>query len=468
MRPAFGTDGIRGDANQDLPDRFVEALGQAASEVLGGHSFAIGCDQRISSRRIVEALSRGVRAVGGSPEFLGALPTPAVALWCAQHDVAGAMVSASHNPWHDNGVKFFAPAGLKLTDRQQRRIEDRLAQLDVKALGRTEQPDAPGAAHVGARGLPQAASVRGDPRERHISEVVASLADAADTRSGAVAGRGLTGMRLVVDCANGAASESGPRCLRRLGADVIVIHDRPDGYNINRDCGSLNMQSLQRAVTDNAAHAGIAFDGDADRVLAVDHLGQIVDGDQILAICAIDRRERGTLAGDTVVVTVMANLGLRVSLEAHGIAMVETPVGDRHVLSALEENGLTLGGEQSGHLIFRDLATTGCGMLTAVQLLDTVNRSGSNLHELASAAMTRTPQVLLNVAFGDPTSRSIVKGSLAELKSDADSRLQGNGRVLLRVSGTEPVVRVMVEAFDEAVAQAEAQRLVLEVEKALN
>ena len=426
----------------------------------------------------MQALRRGVHAAGGSPEFLGVLPTPAVAVWCEQRNVAGAMVSASHNPWHDNGVKFFAPGGLKLSDRQQQGIETRLAQLH-DALGGLESSDGQqqgietrlarlhDAPSSEAGEILEQLTPSGDARERHVESVVASLSQFDDSE-GFYA---LAGMKLVVDCANGSASDSGPECLRRLGADVIAVHDRPDGHNINDDCGSLHPQSLQRAVQDHQADAGLAFDGDADRVLAVDHLGRLVDGDEILAVCAIDRRERGLLAGDTVVVTVMANLGLRRSLEANGIAIIETAVGDRHVLGALEQHRLVLGGEQSGHLIFRDLATTGCGMLTAVQLLDAVKRSGKSLHEAASAAMTRIPQVLINVSLDDPDKWFRVDGAadeLARLQRRANERLGKQGRALLRESGTEPMVRVMVEAFDAGAAQAEAQRLALEVEKVLS
>ena len=456
---AFGTDGVRGDTRRDLTAGLVQALGRAAAEVLGPGRIAIGRDPRASGPALAAALSRGVASGGGAPVDLGVLPTPAVARWCADEQAAGAMVSASHNPWHDNGVKLFSPGGRKLDDGAQDEIERRLRDLAEKI-----DPAAAAAADSldGASGGP-AMSDSGHrseaARRRHGDAVVAGIE-----------GRDLSGLHVVVDCAHGAAYMAGPDCLRRLSARVEAIHAAPDGYNINDGCGSLHPETLQAAVVSSGADAGVAFDGDADRVLAVDHTGALIDGDQILAVCAIDRARRGRLAGGAVVVTVMANLGLHRSMASHGIAVVETPVGDRHVLAALEERDLVLGGEQSGHLIFRDLATTGDGLLTAVQLLDTVKRTGRSLADLAVAAMTRVPQVLIGVPSPHPGRRQDLDldAALEEITAAAAARLGDTGRVLVRPSGTEPVIRVMVEADEEAVARSEAERLSASVTEVLS
>ena len=451
MTPVFGTDGVRGDTRGAVTGRLVEAVGEAAGEVLGADRFAVGRDTRISGPELVEALNRGIGRAGGSAVDLGIVPTPAVARWCHDEQVAGAVVSASHNPWHDNGVKLFAPGGRKLSDEAQHEVEQRLGDLLDGRGGAGRMHDLSGS-------LSAADDAAGDlARRRHIQAVVASLE-----------GRDLAGLRVVVDTANGAAWRSAPECLSGLGAGVEVIHADPDGYNINDGCGSLHPESLQAAVVSSGADAGLAFDGDADRVLAVDGVGALVDGDQILAVCAIDRAERGRLPGNAVVVTVMANLGLRQAMAARGIGVVETPVGDRHVLGALEERRLVLGGEQSGHLIFRDLATTGDGLLTAVHLLDAVKRSGSSLSDLAAGAMTRLPQVLVGVplpAWARPAGLDEALGAIA---SDAAARLGDSGRVLVRPSGTEPLVRVMVEAADLETAQAEADRLAARIEAVLS
>ena len=463
MRLAFGTDGVRGDTRSDLTAGLVEALGRAAAEVLGSDRFAVGRDPRASGQGLVEALRRGVTAAGGSSTDLGVVPTPAVARWCDDEHVAGAMVSASHNPWHDNGVKLFAPGGRKLGDDAQCEVERRLAELGDGAAAGSGPREAAGAAESGG---PASSGTRpatvggaegGAARRRHCEAVIASLE-----------GRDLAGLSIVVDGANGAASVSGPDCLRRLGAEVVAIHAEPDGCNINAGCGSLHPESLKAAVAQHGADAGIAFDGDADRVVAVDHRGTLIDGDRILAVCAIDRARRGRLAGGAVVVTVMANLGLRQAMKAHGIAVVDAAVGDRHVLGALEERGLVLGGEQSGHLIFRDLATTGDGLLTAVQLLDTVKRGGRSLADLAAAAMTRMPQVLVGVPIPRAAHPDDLDDLLGPITADAAQRLGEAGRVLVRPSGTEPLIRVMVEAGDEATARAEAERLSQRVAEALS
>ena len=447
MPLTFGTDGVRGDARSELTPEFVEALGRAAVNVLGGDRLAVGRDPRLSGPALVAAFCRGVRLAGGSAVDLGVVPTPAVARWCEEEQVAGAMVSASHNPWHDNGVKLFALGGRKLSDEAQREIERSLAEAPDSTL---PEPSAQVDTAVGTEAGEQAL-------RRHVGAAVASIE-----------GRDLEGLRIVIDAANGAAYRSGPECLRALGADISTVHASPDGYNINDGCGSLHPESLQAAVLSHGADAGVAFDGDADRVLAVDASGEVVDGDQILAVCAIDRIGRGRLVGGAVVVTVMANLGLRQAMAAHGIDVVETPVGDRYVLGALEERGLVLGGEQSGHLIFRDLATTGDGLLTAVQLLDVVKRSGRSLRDLVAAAMTRMPQVLLGVPLPAAARPADLDAALGAITADAAARLGDSGRVLVRPSGTEPLVRVMVEAADLETARAEADHLSARVAEALS
>ncbi|MCY3650160.1 MAG: phosphoglucosamine mutase [Acidimicrobiaceae bacterium] len=451
MSLTFGTDGVRGDARRELTPEFVEALGRAAASVLGAERFAVGRDTRVSGPPLAEALRRGVQRAGGAAVDLGVVPTPAVARWCDDEQVAGAVISASHNPWHDNGVKLFAPGGRKLSDQAQDSIERRLAAADG---GAGPVPETGSSRPVGT---PPGDSAGDLARRRHVQAVAASLK-----------GRDLAGLRIVVDAANGAACGSAPDCLRALRAEVETIHAEPDGYNINDGCGSLHPESLQAAVVSSRADAGLAFDGDADRVLAVDGRGTVVDGDQILAVCAIDRAQRGRLAGNAVVVTVMSNLGLRQAMAACGIDVVETPVGDRHVLEALEERGLVLGGEQSGHLIFRDLATTGDGLLTAVQLLDTVMRSGNSLHDVAAGAMTRLPQVLVGVPMSPAAAPADLEAALGPIAAAAESRLGGSGRVLVRPSGTEPLVRVMVEAVDLETARSEADQLAADVGEALS
>jgi len=432
----FGTDGIRADARDVLTTSVVAALGRAGSEVLGPHGLAVGRDTRASGPSLAAALHAGVLAAGGGSVDLGVVPTPAVALWCAREGVAGAMVSASHNPWHDNGIKFFAPGGRKLGDDVQELIQARFDEL-------LHDGDTPTVAEGQDR--------HAEAVERHVDAIVSSLE-----------GRSLAGLRIVADAANGAASTVAGQVFARLGADVEVIHDGPDGRNINDGCGSTHPEDLMAAVRDRSADLGVAFDGDADRLVAVDGGGRIVDGDQVIAICALDRHARGLLAGEAVVVTVMTNLGFRRSMEAAGIRVVDTKVGDRYVLEALDADGYTLGGEQSGHVIFRDLASTGDGVLSAVQLLDVVARTGRSLAELADTSMTRLPQVLRNVRVAERPDD--VDAALAPYVAASMARMADRGRVLIRPSGTEPLIRVMVEAETDEEAQREADSLVAAVE----
>ena len=435
MNLRFGTDGIRGRAFDELTELGVEALGAAAAVVFAPEHFYVGRDTRESGPALARALHAGLASGGAEVVDLGVAPTPAVAWLAAADGVPGAVISASHNPFHDNGVKLFGPDGRKLADAQQDAIQ---AQLD--------RPRSPTArAHTPARVRDGAALVG-----RYVDAVIASLD-----------GRTLAGLTLVIDCANGANSAVAPDALRALGAEVEVIFAAPDGRNINERCGSTHPEALQHAVRLRGADAGLAFDGDADRVLAVAADGTLVDGDQMLAICAIDRAARGVLRHDTVVVTVMTNLGFRLAMHERGISVVETAVGDRYVLEALEAGGYTLGGEQSGHVIFRDLATTGDGLLTGVQLLDAVARSRRSLGALAAEAMHRLPQVLRNVRVErvDPSLVDRLRPDTARV----EARLGTTGRVLVRASGTEPLIRVMVEAESAVVASAAADELVAAV-----
>jgi phosphoglucosamine mutase len=433
----FGTDGVRGVANLDLTPEVVLALGRAAARVLPSWQFVVGRDTRRSGPLLEAALVAGLAAEGADVLALGVVPTPAVAWVAARDAIAGAVISASHNPFEDNGVKLFGPGGRKLGDEVEEALEAELHRLLIhEAGGDARTGDAIGTVLDGA------------------SEVSAWAASVV----GSIDGRRLDGLRVVVDCANGAASRIGPDVLRALGAEVTVLHAEPDGTNINAGCGSTHPADLQQAVTAAGAAVGIAFDGDADRALAVDADGRLIDGDQIIAITAIDRHERGLLVEDTVVVTVMTNLGFRLGMAEHGIHVHEVPVGDRYVLEALAERGLTLGGEQSGHVIFADRATTGDGLLTAIQLLDVVARSGRPLAELADAAMTRLPQVLRNVRI--TTGAAAAAAAVADDVAAVEAELGDHGRVLIRASGTEPLVRVMVEAPTAALAEAAAERLV--------
>jgi phosphoglucosamine mutase len=430
MTLRFGTDGVRGRVGDELTPELVLALGRAAARVLGDDRFVMARDTRLSGPLLEGALAAGLAAEGTTVERLGVLPTPAVAALAAAEGVPGAVISASHNSYADNGVKFFTAGGRKLDDAVEERLE---AELDRPA-GHPRTGDAVGVVVD-----------RVDAADRYVDGLVASLD-----------GRRLAGLSVVLDCANGAASVVGPAALRRLGADVHVVAAEPDGRNINEGCGSTAPGLLAERVLAVGADAGLAVDGDADRVVAVDASGRVVDGDHLMAICALDLAARDLLAERTVVVTVMTNLGFRLAMAEHGIRVVETPVGDRYVLEALEDGRWSLGGEQSGHVIFRHLATTGDGLLTGLQVLDAVCRSGRSLAELASA-MRSMPQVLRNVPVA---SRGLdVGAALADQVAAEEARL-GEGRVLLRPSGTEPVVRVMVEAGTTDEAEAAADRLV--------
>ena len=444
--PRFGTDGIRGTANSQLTPELVLALGRAAARVLGGERFVVGRDTRLSGPLIQAALSAGLAAEGATVVDLGVAPTPAVAFASVVENCPGAVISASHNPFADNGVKFFAAGGRKLDDETEAALE---GALDLVLAG------GDGTGGVSPAG---AAVGRLEPRGR-------AHGDYEDHLAGALEGRNLQGLRVVIDCANGAASLIAPRVLEALGAEVHVLAIAPDGVNINDGCGSTFPAALQRAVVAAGADAGLALDGDADRVLAVDHLGALVDGDQVLALCALDLSSRGKLREDTVVATVMANLGFRRAMAAAGIRVEETAVGDRYVLEALDRGGWSLGGEQSGHVIFTDLATTGDGILTGLQLLDLVARGSRPLAELAATVMERMPQVLRNVVLPESHPTEQVMALLGPTLDAATAELGEAGRILVRPSGTEPLVRVMVEAATEELAEELATRVATEVER---
>ncbi len=458
MGHLFGTDGVRGVAGRDLTARLAMDLASAATSVLGdAGEFAaaaqagrrpaavVGRDPRASGEFLEAAVIAGLAGSGVDVMRLGVTPTPAVAfLTGALGADFGVVLSASHNPAQDNGIKFFSRGGFKLPDPVEDAIEQRLGDMgtgQAPASGFGRVTDAPGA------------------RERYVEHVVSSLhsggagAPVATTEDVGP----LAGLRIVVDCAHGAAHDVAPAALRRAGADVIVIGAQPDGLNINEGCGSTHLDALIGAVIAHGADAGIAHDGDADRCLAVTSDGQVVDGDQIMAILAIELKEARRLTGDTVVATVMSNFGFRRAMENAGIRVVETAVGDRYVLEAMKAGGYVLGGEQSGHIIMLEYATTGDGLLTALHLLAAIARRGLALGELAKV-MQRFPQVLINVPDVDK-SRVNSSPGLAEAVASAQAELGESGRVLIRPSGTEPAVRVMVEAAEQEQAQRIARHL---------
>ncbi len=434
----FGTDGVRGVANVELSPELVLALGRAAARILPAATFVVGRDTRRSGPMLQAALSAGLAGEGADVIDVGVLPTPAIAWLSATRDVPGAVISASHNPFADNGIKLFARGGAKLSVEEEAAIEEAFERILDPSVRQPRSPEGHGVGRITTE--PAAA-------DAYVAHLVSVLG-----------GRRLDGLRLVLDCANGAASSVGSRVYEELGAEVVCIGTEPDGANINAGCGSTHTDTLAGAVVEHGADLGLALDGDADRLLAVDAGGTVASGDELLALFALDLAERGQLAGNTVVVTVMTNLGFRVAMEERGIAVKETPVGDRHVLAALDTDGLALGGEQSGHIIFRRLATTGDGLLTGLVLADLVVRSGRPLAELLDGLVARVPQVLLNVPVADT---GLLAGAEAVWSAVAEEQdqLGASGRVLLRPSGTESLVRVMVEAAGDGVAEEVALRL---------
>jgi phosphoglucosamine mutase len=442
MGRLFGTDGVRGLANADLTPELALDLTVAAAHVLvehrsgGGRALAVvGRDPRASGEMLEAAVCAGLASAGVDVVRVGVIPTPGVA-FLASHLGAdlGVMLSASHNAMPDNGIKFFDRDGFKLPDEVEDEIEGRMREP-------WQRPTGAGVGRI---------TDRPDVLEAYVEHLVAS----APAR--------LDGLSVVVDCAHGSASVVAPEVYRRLGATVTTLADAPDGWNINDGVGSTHPETLQKAVVSSGADAGVAHDGDADRCIAVDAHGDLVDGDGILTVTGLAARAAGRLANDTIVATVMANLGFKKAMHAHGIALVETPVGDRYVLEEMRRGGHVLGGEQSGHVLFLEHATTGDGVLTAVQLLGAVAASGRPLHELAGV-MTTFPQVLRNVRVAD-RDRVMASDVLARAIVDAEAQLGDSGRVLVRASGTEPLVRVMVEARTAETAQAVTAELVRVVE----
>jgi phosphoglucosamine mutase len=450
MGRLFGTDGVRGLANADVTAELALDLSVAAAHVLGeAGAFqlesrrrplaVVGRDTRISGQFLEAAVVAGLASAGIDVLLLGVLPTPGVAFLTdsLKADI-GVVLSASHNPMPDNGIKFLSRGGVKLGDALEAAIEKRLREPWDRPLG----------AAVG-----------------RVSTYDAALTDYAEHLVSTV-GRHLGGIKVVLDCANGAASQAGPLALRSAGAEVVAICAEPDGLNINDGCGSTHLDVLQQAVVEHGADAGFALDGDADRCLAVDHEGNVVDGDQLLAVLALAMRDAGTLKADTVVATVMSNLGFVQAMRRQAVGVRQTKVGDRYVLEAMKAHQYTLGGEQSGHVIMSQHATTGDGILTALHVLDRMARQEQSLASLASV-MTRLPQVLVNVP-GVDKSRADDDALLAAAVAEAEFELGDGGRVLLRPSGTEPLVRVMVEAGTAEQATEIAHRLAAVVREQLS
>ena len=440
MSRMFGTDGVRGVAGTELTIELAMKLGQAGAYVLTKEqahqpTIIVGCDTRISGGMLAKALMAGICTVGANAIYAGVVPTPAIAYLTRKHKVdAGVVISASHNPMEFNGIKFFNGEGYKLSDE----LED-----EIEALILNHMKDVP---------IPTGSAVgkieyRFDIKEEYISFI---------KRKASV---DLSGLKIVVDCAEGAAYYTSVKALRELGANLVAIHTRPDGSNINANCGSTHMEELKARVVYEKADVGIAFDGDADRMLAVDEMGNMVDGDQIMAIIGNHMKRQGTLKKDTIVVTVMTNLGFSLMGKREGIHIEKTKVGDRYVLEHMIEHGFNLGGEQSGHIIFLDDNTTGDGLLSALHLLKVMTDTKQKLSELAGV-MEVLPQALVNAKVPNHKKEHYMDYTeIAEAVQELEKKFDGEGRVLIRPSGTEPMVRVMIEGKDQAAIEKEAGKL---------
>ena len=437
MAKLFGTDGIRGIANRELDCELALKVGRAVAAAFSDDTATptvlMGCDTRASSDMLCAAITAGICSMGADVIDLGVVPTPAVAYLTAKYNAcAGIMVSASHNPPEFNGIKIIGAGGLKLPDEKELLIEDLI-------LNDAARPTTADGFKVGKR----------KPAPLAIEEYISHVLSSASCQ--------FNGLRVALDCANGSACATAARIFKQTGAELHLLNTTPDGLNINRNCGSTHLKPLAEYVVENGLDCGVAFDGDADRCLCIDEKGNEIDGDAILAMCALDMWERGCLCGDTVVGTVMSNMGLGKLCKANGIGFVAAKVGDRYVLEQLLEHGYSLGGEQSGHIIFADHATTGDGQLTAVQILDLMSRKGKSLSALASV-MTRYPQTMINVTV---TPEGRAKFSQDPVVKDAiDSvtqQLGDSGRILVRASGTEPLIRVMVEGADKQLVLSLAQ-----------
>ena len=430
MARMFGTDGVRGVAGSELTIQLATKLGQAGAYVLTKEqshqpTIIVGCDTRISGGMLANALMAGICSVGANAVYVGVMPTPAVAYLTRKHKVdAGVVISASHNPMEFNGIKFFNGEVYKLSDA----LEDEIEELINNDMEDVVFPTGSGVGKI---------DYRFDIREEYIEFMKKSVPI------------DLKGMKIVVDCAEGAAYYTSVKTLTDLGAEVVALHVSPDGTNINANCGSTHMEELRARVVYEKADVGLAFDGDADRMLAVDELGNLVDGDKLMAICANYMKERGTLKQNTIVATVMSNLGLFLMGEEKGIHIEKTKVGDRYVLENMRENGYNIGGEQSGHIIFLDENTTGDGLLSALHLLQVMVETGESLSDLA-AIMEVLPQALVNAKVPNHKKENFADYSeIAEAIEEVEKKFAGEGRVLIRPSGTEPLVRVMIEGKDQ-------------------
>jgi len=454
----FGTDGVRGVAGLELTAQLALDLSVAAAAVLGGREgrdgregrpvAVVGRDPRVSGEFLEAAVVAGLASSGVDVLRLGVIPTPGVAYLTGALDADfGVVISASHNPAADNGIKFFGPGGVKLPDAIEDAIEASLRSARLTSAPAAVPSTAPAA---GFGQIREAAAEHG----RYLDHLLATLPGSPQPP--------LAGLRVVADCAHGAAYRLAPQALRRAGAEVITIGTAPDGLNINEGCGSTALGPLRAAVVEHGADAGIAYDGDADRCLAVDGEGEPLDGDQILTVLATGLKEAGRLAGDAVVVTVMSNQGFHVAMREAGIEVIETPVGDKHVSAAMRDGGYVLGGEQSGHIIMGEHATTGDGLLTSLQLLAAVNRQGVPL-AAAAKMMPKYPQVLVNV----PGDASQLGPDVDAAVQRAEAQLDGDGRILVRPSGTEPKIRLMIQARDAVLAERVIGQLAEEVRRAL-
>ncbi|MCM1027531.1 MAG: phosphoglucosamine mutase [Roseburia sp.] len=440
MARLFGTDGVRGIANEELTPLLAMQLGQAGAYVLTKEkehkpTIMVGCDTRISGDMLANALMAGACSVGANCVYVGVIPTPAVAYLTQKYRVdAGVVISASHNPVEFNGIKFFDGNGYKLPDE----LEDEIERLIRDNMDGVKFPIGPGVGKI---------KYRTDAREEYINHSIRSVP--VD----------LNGMKIVVDCAEGASWYTSVEALKELGGTVVAIHNSPDGTNINSNCGSTHMEELQARVVYEKADVGLAFDGDADRLLAVDENGRIVNGDQIMAIVGNYMRSRNRLKKDTIVATVMSNLGFFLMGEKCGLTIEQTRVGDRYVLERMKEIGASLGGEQSGHIIFLDENTTGDGLLSALHLLEVMKETGKSLSELA-AVMEVLPQALVNAKVANHKKEKYLEyPEISEAIRELERKFAGEGRVLIRPSGTEPLVRVMIEGKDQQVIREEAEKL---------
>ncbi|WP_054741609.1 phosphoglucosamine mutase [Cellulosilyticum ruminicola] len=448
MGKLFGTDGVRGVANTELTGKLAYQVGQAGAYVLTKETkkqpkIIVARDTRISGTMLEAALVAGICSVGAKAISVGVVPTPAVAYLTRELGAdAGVMISASHNPLEFNGIKFFNSEGYKLRDELEEEIENLI-------LTRSDNIPAPTGEEIGTWDMDHSVI------DKYIDYVCNTIPG------------DLNGLKVLIDCANGAASEVAPIALARLGADVEVIHHKPNGVNINKLCGSTHMKDLQSQVVGRKAEVGIAFDGDADRCLAVDENGEMIDGDQILSIVGLDMKERGILKRDTIVATVMSNLGFTVMSKEKDINLIQTRVGDRYVLEKMLKHGYNLGGEQSGHVIFLDYNTTGDGLITAIQLLYVMKKTGKPLSELKQC-MQIFPQVLINAHVKNENKHAYIEDlEIQERIAALEEKFKGEGRVLIRPSGTEPLVRVMIEGKDQAVIEKEAQELAAFIEERL-